>query len=237
MAKSSIHIQPVKTSSEVHNLRKKDLDYVRKDLSGDNFSWVEKSIKESRRELEILVKEKTGRRMQKKATPIREGVFLISAEHSDKQVLDVIKGIESRFGIRPIQLHIHRDEGHYAKNGQWKPNLHAHVVFEWIDRKTGKSFKLDKNDMSELQTYFADSLGMERGRKSGKSHLNALEWKIQKKKEFVKKYDNVIVRSLVLSQLKEKYPKIAELAKKEQKKVLEFLHNPGKKQRKKGRGI
>ena len=33
MAKASIHINPIKSSSEIHNKRLKDFDYIRKDLS------------------------------------------------------------------------------------------------------------------------------------------------------------------------------------------------------------
>jgi predicted DNA-binding protein YlxM (UPF0122 family) len=144
-------------------------------------------LKKIRKELEILVKKKTGRAMQKKATPLREGVFLFTAEHSNEDVVNSLKGISKRFGIRPIQIHLHRDEGHYEKHTNiWKPNLHAHVIFEWIDRKTGKSFKLDRKDMSEMQTHFAERLSMERGKKSLKTHLNAVEYKIKLAEEELK---------------------------------------------------
>jgi len=194
MAKSSIHIQPIKANSETHNLRKIDYDHVNKDLSHLNFSTGRKDkegnlipLKKIRKELEILVKKKTGRAMQKKATPLREGVFLFTAEHSNNDVLNSLKGISERFGIKPIQIHLHRDEGHYEKDTNvWKPNLHAHVVFEWIDRNTGKSFKLDRKDMSDMQTHFAEALSMERGKKSLKTHLNAVEYKIKMAEEELK---------------------------------------------------
>lgn len=194
MAKSSIHIQPIKANSETHNLRLMDYDHVRKDLSHLNFSAGRTDqqnklipLKEIRKELEILVKQKTGRAMQKKATPLREGVFLFTAEHTNKEIVHSLNGLQKKFGIKPIQIHIHRDEGHYEKHtNTWKPNLHAHVIFEWIDRKTGKSFKLDRKDMSNLQTHFAEALGMERGKKSLKTHKNALEFKIEKLQEELK---------------------------------------------------
>ena len=187
MAKSSIHIKPVKVNSENHNLRLKDYKHVRQDLTHLNFSRMikEQPIREIRKELEILVKNKTGRKMQKKATPIREGVFLFTEKHTNKDIEKALEGIEQTFGIKPIQLHIHRDEGHYKKDkegnktDEWVPNLHAHVVFEWINRETGKAFKLKRDDMSKLQTHFATALGMERGQKSTKKHKNALEFKIE----------------------------------------------------------
>lgn len=54
--------------------------------------------------------------------------------------------------------------GCYRKStGKWIPNHHCHMIFDWIDHKTGKSFKLNKYDTSKLQTLVAESLGMERG--------------------------------------------------------------------------
>ena len=35
---------------------------------------------------------------------------------------------QKEFGLVPLQIHVHRDEGHTAAR-QWKPNLHAHIVW------------------------------------------------------------------------------------------------------------
>ena len=189
MAQSSIHILPVKPNSETHNLRKIEYKHVNSELTPTNFSWVEKSIVKTRNELTAIVKEKKNRKIQSKATPIREGVFLFKEENTNEEILEVVKNVEKEFGIRAFQLHIHRDEGHHRRkkiegtHAAWKPNLHAHVLFEWIDRNTGESFKLGKEDMSRLQTYFADGLNMERGVLSDKKHLSALEFKIEKLEE------------------------------------------------------
>jgi hypothetical protein len=183
MAKSSIHIQPVKSNSESHNLRKTELDYVNTELTPTNYTYSDKSIAESRKELEDIYKEKIGQKMQPNATPIREGVFLIKKEHTNEQILNVVKESHKEFGIKPIQIHIHRDEGHFDKENNWKPNLHAHVVYEWNDRETGKSIKLNKEDMSRMQDFFAKGLEMERGKSSSKKHLSALEWKNERIKE------------------------------------------------------
>jgi hypothetical protein len=181
MAASSINIKPVKPNSETHNERKKEYEHVNQELTPTNFSWSEKSIVKTKNELTAIVKEKKNRKIQSRATPIREGVFLFTEENTNEQILEVVKNVEKEFGIRAFQLHIHRDEGHKSRKSEdelWKPNLHAHVLFEWIDRNTGESFKLGKEDMSRLQTYFADGLGMERGVFSDKKHLTSLEFKI-----------------------------------------------------------
>lgn len=167
-------------TSESHNLRLRKFDYVREDLTINNFNWgFDVSISERKKEIENLYQSKIGRRLDVRATPIREGVFLITQEHTNEQILNVVQEVEKKFGIRPVQLSIHRDEGHTDKDsGIWKPNLHAHVVFDWQNKETGKTFKLAKDDMSRLQDYFASRLQMERGKTSTKQHKNALDFKI-----------------------------------------------------------
>jgi hypothetical protein len=176
--KSSINIQPVKFGSEQHNNREKELDYVRADLSYLNSSFKTKTIEEAKQFAEKNCKEKTGRAMQSKATPIREGVLLIERHHTAADLKRIGQKLEERFGIKTIQGYCHKDEGHYDKiTNEWKPNYHAHMVFEWTDHKTGKSLKLNRQDMAEVQTIVAQELGLERGHSSHKEHLTALQFK------------------------------------------------------------
>jgi hypothetical protein len=184
MSKSSIHIVPVKAGSEKHNQREKELSYVRSDLSHLNSSFIVKSIAEAKQFAEKNCKEKTGRSMQAKATPIREGVLLIGQHHTADDLKKLGSRIEEKFGIKTIQGYCHKDEGHYDKITQeWKPNYHAHMVFDWTDHSTGKSIKMSRDDMAELQTIVADSLGLERGVSSSKEHLNAIQYKSQQEQK------------------------------------------------------
>lgn len=184
MEKSSIHIVPVKAGSEKHNQREKELSYVRSDLSHLNSSFIVKSIREAKEFAERNCKEKTGRTMQAKATPIREGVLLIGQHHTAEHLKKLATSIEERFGIKTIQGYCHKDEGHKDKITQeWKPNYHAHMVFDWTDHNTGKSIKMSRDDMAELQTLVADSLGLERGVSSSKEHLNAIQYKSQQEQK------------------------------------------------------
>jgi len=180
MGKSSMNVQPVKGGSEVHNRRTKKLDYVREDLSHKNESWEQDSISNVLAQAKERAKEKTGRKMQQKATPIREGVFLFEEHHTMDDVKKLSAKIEARFGIRTFQIHMHRDEGHVDKETKkWKPNLHGHLVFDWTDHETGKSIKMNRPDMVELQTMVANELGMERGVASDKKHLTSQQFKIE----------------------------------------------------------
>lgn len=177
MAKTSIHIVPVKPGSEAHNRREKELDYVRKEFSHLNESWEVDSIENRLTDIRARYTATTGQRMQGKATPIREGVAVIGKDTTMEQLRVFAERLEARFGIKTFQIHIHRDEGHTAGAGKdWKPNLHAHLLFDWTDTQ-GKSIKLNRQDTAEVQTILADCLGMERGKSSDKKHLTALQYK------------------------------------------------------------
>lgn len=181
MSKTSIHIEPCKIgSSEQHNQRLKHLDYVRPDLSHQNESWVGVADLPAHLDnLKTLVKDKTGRSMQAKATPIREGVIVIKQDTTIAQLRGLADAIEQRWGIKTLQIYTHKDEGHTDSDGSWKPNLHAHIVFDWVNHDTGKSIKLSKQDMAEMQTMVADCLEMVRGESSDIKHLGAIQYKTQ----------------------------------------------------------
>lgn len=69
---------------------------------------------------------------------------------------------------------------------EWKSNSHAHILFDWMDHATGKSWKLDKKAMSDLQTLAAETLNMERGRskeETGREHLERNDFILAKQKE------------------------------------------------------
>ena len=180
MAKqTSIHLRPCKQSSEIHNKREKALDYVRSDLSPLNEWWsAVPSLGERRSQISALVKEKTGRKMQAKAEPLREGVVVIKEDTTMEELQELGKRFQERFGVTPVQIAIHKDEGHW-QGEVWKPNLHAHIVFDWYDHSTGKSIKTTSLDAIEMQTICAEVLGMERGVSSEKKHLEASRYKAQ----------------------------------------------------------
>lgn len=179
MASTSINIQPCKIgSSEEHNFRLKSLDYVRPELSHKNESWKsdDKTLIQHLDAVRNLVKEKTGRKLQEKATPIREGVIVIQESTTMEDLQRFAKACEEHWGIKALQIHIHRDEGYMRSKG-FKTNLHAHIVFRWIVEETGKSPRLGRNQMVEMQTLLADTLGMDRGVSSDKKHLSSLQFK------------------------------------------------------------
>lgn len=192
MEKSSIHFENVKPTSQSHNLRQRTFDYVRKELTPLNKSYGNMTPHpEVIEELKKIIKEKTGRSAQAKAKFLIEGVFLFKEEHTDAELVEVVKNFGKKFNVRLKELHIHRDEGYYDKTtNEWKPNYHAHLVVENINRETGKSVKWDKEDLSRIQDYFAEALNMQRGIKSDRKHLGALEYKVKKEQEQLDKIQN-----------------------------------------------
>ena len=225
--KSSIHIKPCNTkSSEAHNRRTAEYMrnigepkiYIVPELSADNEQWINPEfgspdLQTHYDNIKQMVKEKTGRAMQEKererkgkngkiikvagCSPIREGVLLIKPNTTLADVKKFGEECQRRWGITPLQIFLHKDEGHWL-SGQpdaedkesfqigerwFKPNYHAHIVFDWMNHDTGKSQKLNDNDMMEMQTLASDILSMQRGQskaETGKEHLERNDFIIEK---------------------------------------------------------
>ena len=227
--KSSIHIKPCNiASSEAHNRRTAEYMrnigesriYVVPELSIDNEQWINPDFGTSELRthydnIKRMVKEKTGRAMQEKererkgkngkiikvagCSPIREGVLLIRPDTTLADVRKFGEECQKRWGITPLQIFLHKDEGHWLNSqpeaedkesfqigSRWfKPNYHAHIVFDWMNHETGKSRKLNDEDMAIMQTLASDILLMERGQAkavTGKEHLERNDFIIEKQK-------------------------------------------------------
>ena len=227
--KSSIHIKPCNTkSSEAHNRRTAEYMrnigesriYIVPELSADNEQWINPDFGNSNLQthydnIKRMVKEKTGRAMQEKererkgkngkiikvagCSPIREGVLLIKPDTTLADVKKFGEECQRRWGITPLQIFLHKDEGHWLNSqpeaedkesfqigSRWfKPNYHAHIVFDWMNHETGKSRKLKDEDMATMQTLASDILLMERGRSkavTGREHLERNDFIIEKQK-------------------------------------------------------
>ena len=234
--KSSIHIKPCNTkSSEAHNRRTAEYMrnigepkiYIVPELSADNEQWINPNfgtpeLQTHYDNIKRMVKEKTGRAMQEKererkgkngkiikvagCSPIREGVLLIRPETTLADVREFGEECQRRWGITPLQIFLHKDEGHwlggkpdaedkesFQVGEKWfKPNYHAHIVFDWMNHETGKSRKLNDEDMAAMQTLASDILMMERGQSknvTGKEHLERNDFIIEKQKAELQRID------------------------------------------------
>ena len=221
IAKASEHIKPCNIAQcERHNRRDPDYIaslnparlYIRTDLTHNNECYIapcmeRRTLPQHYDFLKALVKERTGRAMQEKdveykdkngkirirkgSSPIREGVVNIKPDTTIDDLLHYVNRVHEKWGITAIQIHMHRDEGHYENpedKSTWQPNLHAHIIWDWIDHSTGKSFKLNADDMSQIQDMVAETLEMERGKRkaeTGAAHLERNEYilKVQEEKK------------------------------------------------------
>ncbi|TZG00035.1 hypothetical protein FW781_08955 (plasmid) [Chryseobacterium panacisoli] len=182
--KTSINFKAVKTDSEAHNFRRKTFDYIKKDLTEKNEYWVENKISDRFRSIEAYCKDKSGRKLQKNALPIREAVVVIKENTTMQDLHKLSKRLEEELRIRIFQIAIHRDEGHYDKDSkEWKPNYHAHLIADWQDLETGKTLKHQSFHYSKMQDITAECLKMDRGISGSRGRLEAIEFKIQKKEE------------------------------------------------------
>lgn len=203
MAQTSINIQPCKvTASERHNKREKVLSYVRPELSHLNewYNTLDVHLKAYDARLRKLIKAKTGRACQAKSHPLHEATVVIRADTTIEDIKKLADAMHKRWGFHFVQLAVHKDEGHWTE-GIWKPNLHAHMVFDKIDHQSGKTIKTTGKDTSEMQDLCAQILGMERGKSSNKKHLNALDFKIKAQEERAAAQNKAIALQSVLGGL------------------------------------
>lgn len=189
MAKASINFKAVKESSERHNERLQELDYIEPQFTAMNESWKTHSIAEMDKEIKRYCKATSGRKMQKNATPIREAVVNLNHHHSVADLRKLSDKLEEQYGMKAFQIHVHRDEGIW-ENKDFKHNYHAHIVFRWQDMASGKTLRLNKLDMSQIQDLVSKELGMKRGEYKENSNvvrLEAVEYKAQQEEKRMKR--------------------------------------------------
>lgn len=211
MAKTSVNVQPCKVqSAERHNGRHKELSYLIPNPNRANESWISDRLRtygtlvRYHAALAKMVKEKTGRTMQAKATPIREAVVVIKEDTTMAELRQLAAKFEDTWGIKCLRIDTHFDEGYPRKVDEGKRNLHAHMIFDYQDWESGKSIKLANipavdeqgqplldekgkqvtvKPTTLMQDFAAECLGMDRGQASDRKHLSALAYKVEKEKE------------------------------------------------------
>lgn len=209
VAKASINFKPVSQGSESHNNRTQANPprHIYAELAGDNSRDIDSTLPALRKEIKAHCKLTSGKKMRSDATPIREAVLTITPDTTVADIHKTCTALHARFKITARQIHIHRDEGHLLddedpeecaavmpvdgrfvqeviKDGQKRRlriNHHAHVVFDWQNKETGKVLRLNRADMRLVQTIVARSLGMTRGKKgSTVKRLGTLAYKEKK---------------------------------------------------------
>lgn len=202
-------------SAEAHNFREKDLGYVRKELSVNNFySNYRISVVERDRMAREAYRANVGQKDQANFAPIQE--IIVVGMIDGKQAEKFVEKLEKKYPWKVLSWAVHNDEGHTdPKTGDWIPNHHAHFIVDttcWthelqqvVVRKHGKiqrdgngKIRTEKKDMygrriqyevSALQDIAAEVTGLKRGKPSTVKHLGMVQYKIQ---EATKDYNKLL---------------------------------------------
>ena len=181
MAKTSINVRPCNIgSAERHNLRSKELDYIRPELSHRNEQWSE-----------MRIAGRAGGHKGKvqaahRAVHAEEGDTHPGGSGRDRGRHDTpaASGLCREVGGALRNTHVpnlHAQGRRSQRLGRERGNMEAELPcahdFDWTDGETGRTRKLNKQDMAEMQTILAECLGMERGISSDRKHLSAIQYK------------------------------------------------------------
>ncbi|TNB54137.1 mobilization protein [Campylobacter helveticus] len=142
------------------------------------------------REIDQLYKEAMEKQKGKKGkkTPkersYHEFIYEINENTTMEQCEKLTQQIAELTGFTPIQVTIHKDEGHINEQGEFMPHYHAHAVFFTLDKNTGKQLarqqaSLNPKNLSKIQDLAANTLQMQRGQK----YFNIEEYKLSKQEK------------------------------------------------------
>ena len=205
---TSCHIVAVKSGALRHNRREVNLCNVNPKLSHLNQSWESKIIAPvskggEGKTIDKLITEraqhyfvKNGRSApgygpngkytppNRRAAFIREGCLVIKQETTLDEVRNFATACEQSFGVKCLGIWLHKDEGYHRSkyiegDNDWKPNLHAHILFDWYDAEKGRLIAPGRDWCSQLQDIAAIALGMDRGKKSERKHTASKDYATQ----------------------------------------------------------
>ena len=205
-AKSSGHFAVGGSGYFYHNDRShKTKNSIFSDEKNDVSCSANEAMKMYRQELQKRSEAYTARtnqKLQKNIATHRSLIINLHKHHTLNDLEEVKNYLEKSLDTKVLQIAIHRDEGYIDKEtGEEHKNYHAHIELMGIDshgisiaqhQNKNKSKKqveatrekrLDKKFYSEFQTFLANTLGMERGKRNSKAkRLDTYEFKREAEK-------------------------------------------------------
>lgn len=181
MAVSSINFQKSSEHSYDHNFRYDSPNYLLKEEDRlENSYWKNDLSAKEIFNNELSRSNRRGGRIPKFENSHWEAVLNLNKEHTLDDVKKVADYLENKLNITCATISVHRDEGHYKKNGKVCYNFHAHLTF--VTYKDGqqnwRKEKIKPQTLGEIQTEVAKILKMERGQEnSKKTRLSAKQYK------------------------------------------------------------
>jgi len=187
---ASINIQKAHLGEFWHNTREKDTVNSIFDKSKNEYDRTAmEAIEIYKKDLEEKSKkytERTGQKLQKRATTLMNAVVNLDEHHTLNDLKKVAKMLEKKLDVKVYQVVVHRDEGFIGDDGKKHVNFHGHILFSGLDSqgRAVKRNKLNIHTLRELQTETANVLGMERGvRGKKRKHLDIHTYKVMKQEE------------------------------------------------------
>lgn len=152
----------------------------------------------------------------KKEKSYHECIIEIDENTTMQQCQELSEQIAELTGFTPLQVVIHRDEGHKNEKGEWQTHYHAHAVFFTLDKNTGlqlarQQASLNKANLSKIQNIASQVLQMQRGKKRFENG--------EKQPHYIKDYK---LYAQVKEQEKNSLLKLTEIAQKQEKKEKEI---------------
>jgi len=187
---ASINIQKAHIGEFWHNTREKDTVNSIFDKSKNEYDrTAREGIALYKKDLEEKSKkytERTGQKLQKRATTLMNAVVNLDEHHTLEDLKKVAEMLEKKLDVKVYQLAVHNDEGYVDDKGKKHINKHGHILFSGLDSqgRAVKRNKLNIHVLRELQTDTAEILGMERGTRGKKrKHLDIHTYKVMKQEE------------------------------------------------------
>lgn len=204
---SSINFQKAKSYSYSHNFReeeeKKEAKYLLpEEYHQENEYWAlsdENGKIKSPQEVfleQVRNTKRKGGANPKFENAHWEAVINLNSHHTMKDLHELRKHIESKYKFICCAMTIHRDEGVLLDiKGEKVPkyNYHAHLNFITY-ANGGQQFRLNRKQLSQIQSEVAEVLGMERGKEFSKAkrlahqhyrYVMEQEDKLKREKELV----------------------------------------------------
>lgn len=185
---SSINFKRSAANAFRHNDRSQISENVFRELSKNNLcsATAVEAEREMRAYFDRVSKAYTTRTGQRMQTTLQKQRWSAVANITEKHTLAdceaLGRALAQKYGWKLLQTAIHRDEGHFEKHihknagdeyvfldgTEFKTNQHCHFEFLTVNERGIASFKLrdfGRREMREIQTFVADFLGMQRGKK------------------------------------------------------------------------
>ncbi len=263
-AKSSGHFAIGGSGYFYHNDRShKTKNSIFSDEKNDVSCSANEAMKLYRQELAIRTQAyttRTNQKLQKNIATHRSLIINLHQQHTLNDLKKVKDYLENALDTKVLQMAIHRDEGYIDKEtDEQHKNYHAHIEIMGIDShgisiaqhqnknkskkhvKATRQKRLDKKFYSEFQTFLANTLGMERGKRNSKAkRLDTYEYKreaekiakekratIAQVKAQLKAEKQALIDSQKATQidytnLRKKYKKLEDLARKKELTISEL---------------